>query len=243
MPAGLHAAIIMDGNGRWALARGRSRMAGHEAGAEAVRRTVEAAPGLGIAVLTLFAFSSDNWKRPPAEVGALMRLFRAFLAREARRCAERGVRIVVLGRRDRLPSGLVRAIEMAETATAQATDFLLRIAVDYSARDAILAAATAQNQGEPLTRERFARLLAGPLPVPDVDLLIRTGGEKRLSDFLLWECAYAELVFTERMWPDFGEADLAAAVAEFHHRERRFGTVPAVAPRREVALPLAAVGR
>ncbi|MEA2690713.1 MAG: undecaprenyl diphosphate synthase [Acidobacteriota bacterium] len=243
---GLHAAIIMDGNGRWAVARGRSRMAGHEAGADAVRRTVEAAPGLGISVLTLFAFSSDNWKRPPAEVGALMRLFRTFLAREARQCAERGVRIAVLGRRDRLPAGLVRTIEMAEAATAEATSFLLRIAVDYSARDAILAAARrleGQGQdGEPMSRELFARLLAGPLPVPDVDLLVRTGGEKRLSDFLLWECAYAELVFTERMWPDFGAADLAAAVAEFHHRERRFGTVPGAGASRGNVLPLAAAG-
>jgi undecaprenyl diphosphate synthase len=226
----LHAAIIMDGNGRWALARGRSRLAGHEAGAEAVRRALEAAPGLGISVLTLFAFSSDNWQRPPAEVGALMRLFRTFLAREARQCAERGVRIVVLGRRDRLPSGLLKAIEMAEEATAGATSFLLRIAVDYSARDAILAAARRLGGQDEPSRELFARFLAGPLPVPDVDLLVRTGGEKRLSDFLLWECAYAELVFTERMWPDFGEEDLAAAVAEFHRRERRFGTVPTPAP-------------
>jgi undecaprenyl diphosphate synthase len=251
--AGLHAAIIMDGNGRWALARGRSRRAGHEAGAEAVRRTVEAAPGLGITVLTLFAFSSDNWQRPPAEVGALMRLFRTFLAREARRAAERGMRIVVLGRRDRLPAGLVRAIEMAEELTAGATGFLLRIAVDYSARDTILAAARKLHEqnapgepsepGQPTPRELFARLLAGPLPVQDVDLLVRTGGEKRLSDFLLWECAYAELIFVERMWPDFGEADLAAAVAEFHHRERRFGTVPAVAPPREVTLPRVAASR
>jgi len=235
---GLHAAIIMDGNGRWALARGRSRMAGHEAGAEAVRRTVEAAPDLGISVLTLFAFSSDNWKRPPAEVGALMRLLRSFLGREARRCAERGVRIAVIGRRDRLPGGLVKAIEAAEAATAGAGAFLLRIAVDYSARDAILRAAhrignahDIGRQGEPPSRELFARLLADPhdhLPVPDVDLLIRTGGEQRLSDFLLWECAYAELVFTQRMWPDFAADDLAVAVAEFHARERRFGTVPAV---------------
>jgi undecaprenyl diphosphate synthase len=230
---GLHAAIIMDGNGRWALAWGRSRMAGHEAGAAAVRRTVEAAPDLGIAVLTLFAFSSDNWKRPPREVGALMRLFRSFLAREARRCAERGARIVVIGRRDRLSGGLVRAIESAEAATAGATDFLLRIAIDYSARDAILGAARRigdiGGQSELPSRELFARLLAEPhdrLPVPDVDLLVRTGGEQRLSDFLLWECAYAELVFTERMWPDFTGEDLAAAVAEFHARERRFGMVP-----------------
>src|SRR5882724_4912453 len=223
---GLHAAIIMDGNGRWALARGRSRMAGHEAGAEAVRRTVEAAPDLGIAVLTLFAFSSDNWKRPPDEVGALMRLLRSFLGREARRCAERGVRIAVIGRRDRLPGGLVRAIESAEAATAGA--------------DAILRAARRMSgQGEPLSRELFARLLADPhdgLPVPDVDLLIRTGGEQRLSDFLLWECAYAELVFTERMWPDFAADDLAVAVAEFHSRERRFGAVPPATARPRLAV-------
>jgi len=228
--SGLHAAIIMDGNGRWALARGRARIAGHEAGAAAVRRTVEAAPDLGIGTLTLFAFSSDNWKRPPGEVGALMRLFRSYLASEARKCAEKGVRIAVIGRRDRLTPRLVRAIESAEAATAEATSFLLRIAVDYSARDAILRAARRVNgHGDALSRELFTRLLAEPqdggLAVPDVDLLIRTGGEKRLSDFLLWECAYSELVFTDRMWPDFGAADLAAAVREFHARERRFGTV------------------
>jgi undecaprenyl diphosphate synthase len=222
----------MDGNGRWATARGRSRTAGHEAGADAVRRTVEAAPDLGVGTLTLFAFSSDNWQRPPREVGALMRLFRSYLRAEARKCAENGIRIAVIGRRDRLPAGLCRAIETAEAATAGASDFLLRIAVDYSARDAILRAARRLNghaaQGEP-SREQFARLLAEPhldgRPVPDVDLLIRTGGEKRLSDFLLWECAYAELVFTDRMWPDFGADDLSAAVREYHSRERRFGRV------------------
>jgi len=233
-PGGLHVAIIMDGNGRWALARGRARMAGHEAGARAVRRTVEAAPELGIGILTLFAFSSDNWKRPPDEVGALMRLLRTFLAREASRCAANGVRIAVIGRRDRLPAAVVRAIEAAEAATRDAGRFLLRIAVDYSARDAIVAAARRVNGGgDALSREAFARLLAEPRdawhggPLPDVDLLVRTGGERRLSDFLLWECAYAELVFTDRMWPDFGTEDLAAAVAEFHSRERRFGAVGA----------------
>jgi len=204
---------------------------------------VEAAPGLGIGTLTLFAFSSDNWKRPPEEVGSLMRLLRRFLAREAARCAERGVRIVVIGRRDRLPSGVVRAIEAAEAATASAGRFLLRLAVDYSARDAILAAARRVNgHGADLSREAFARLLgeahgrAGAGPLPDVDLLVRTGGEQRLSDFLLWECAYAELVFTGRMWPDFGAGDLAAAVAEFHARERRFGTVGAARMADPVAL-------
>jgi undecaprenyl diphosphate synthase len=225
-------AIIMDGNGRWALQRGRPRTAGHVAGVEAVRRTVEAARDLGVGTLTLFAFSSDNWKRPDVEVRALMRLFRSYLTAESDKCVENGVRISVIGRRDRLSPGLVRVIEEAEARTAAADRFLLRIAVDYSARDAILRAATRLRVGEP-SREAFARLLADPhegLPVPDVDLLIRTGGEKRLSDFLLWECAYAELVFTERMWPDFSAVDLAEAVREFSRRERRFGTVP-VSPR------------
>ena len=229
---GLHVAIIMDGNGRWAVSRGRPRTAGHLAGVEAVRRTVEGAAGLGVGTLTLFAFSSDNWRRPDLEVRALMRLFRSYLAAEAGRCADNGIRLQVIGRRDRLPPGLVRAIAEAEARTAGGGRFLLRIAVDYSARDAILRAAArlaADSEAEP-SREAFARLLAESSEdgsaAPDVDLLIRTGGEQRLSDFLLWECAYAELVFTDRMWPDFGPADLAEAVREFHRRERRFGTVP-----------------
>ncbi|HEY2294692.1 MAG TPA: di-trans,poly-cis-decaprenylcistransferase [Thermoanaerobaculia bacterium] len=226
--SGIHVAIIMDGNGRWALQRGRPRTAGHVAGVEAVRRTVEAARDLEVGTLTLFAFSSDNWKRPDVEVRALMRLFRSYLMAESAKCAENGVRISVIGRRDRLSPGLVRVIEEAEARTASSNRFLLRLAVDYSARDAILRAAARLRGGEP-SREAFARLLADPhegLPVPDVDLLIRTGGEKRLSDFLLWECAYAELVFTDRMWPDFSAVDLAEAVREFSRRERRFGTVP-----------------
>jgi undecaprenyl diphosphate synthase len=201
---------------------------------EAVRRTVEAAADLRVGTLTLFAFSSDNWRRPDAEVRALMRLFRSYLTAEAGKCADNGLRISVIGRRDRLSPGLVRVVEEAEEATAGADRFLLRIAVDYSARDAILrAAGRLRHQGE-LSREAFARLLADPpydgRPVPDVDLLIRTGGEKRLSDFLLWECAYAELVFTDRMWPDFTGADLADAVREFYRRERRFGTVTELVP-------------
>ena len=235
---GLHAAIIMDGNGRWAVARGKSRTAGHLAGADAVRRTVEAAPDLGIDVLTLYAFSSDNWRRPPDEVGALMRLLRRYLMAETGRCVENGVRVQVIGRRDRIASSLVREIESAERATARGEKLWLRIAVDYSARDAILRAAWRLGAGllagdgepgAPISREEFSRLVS-ECPeerAHDVDLLIRTGGEKRLSDFLLWECAYAELIFTERMWPDFGAADLEAAVLEFRHRERRFGTVPA----------------
>jgi undecaprenyl diphosphate synthase len=230
---GLHVAVIMDGNGRWATARGRPRTAGHIAGADAVRRAVEAAPGLGVSTLTLFAFSSDNWQRPDREVRALMGLFRRYLATEAARCAARGVRISVIGRRDRLPPVLVRAIEEAEALTAGQRSFGLRIAVDYSARDAILRAAGRLRQGgqgaPEVSREAFSRLLAEPSqdgPAPDVDLLIRTGGEKRLSDFLLWECAYAELVFSDRMWPDFTAADFAEAVRDFHARERRFGRVP-----------------
>ena len=219
----LHVAIIMDGNGRWAVHRGRPRTAGHLAGADAVRRTVEAAPGLGVRTLTLFAFSSDNWQRPDREVRALMGLFRRYLSTEANRCAANGIRLSVIGRRDRLSDILVRAIEEAEAMTAAGRDFWLRIAVDYSARDAILRAARRWRgtaAAEP-SRELFSTLLADSPqagPAPDVDLLIRTGGEKRLSDFLLWECAYAELVFTERMWPDFGAADLADAVREFQGR-------------------------
>src|SRR5438093_4258019 len=197
----LHVAIVMDGNGRWARRRGLPRVAGHRAGAEAVRRTVEAAPDSGVAELTLYAFSADNWKRPPGEVAALMRLLARYLRTETPRLEQNGVRLEVVGRRDRLPAPLVAAIGATERATARGARLRLRLAVDYSARWAIKAGAI----------------------LPDVDLLIRTGGEQRLSDFLLWECAYAELYFTERMWPDFGASDLIAAVAEFHARERRFG--------------------
>ena len=213
----------MDGNGRWATARGMPRIAGHRAGAEALRRTVEAAPNLGIGTLTIYAFSSDNWRRPGEEVSALMRLFRSYLRNEEARCIENGIRISVIGRRDRLPRMLLPAIESVEAATAQGSALHLRIAVDYSARDAILRAS--QVCGKDATREEFGAALGGP----DVDLLIRTGGEQRLSDFLLWECAYAELIFTSRMWPDFDASDLAEAVAEFHSRDRRFGAVPVAA--------------
>lgn len=227
----LHVALIMDGNGRWAERQGLPRAAGHREGVEAVRRAVEAAPTLGIATLTLFAFSSDNWRRPGREVQWLMRLFREYLRRETPRAVAEGVRLSVIGRRDRIARGLEEAIRRAEAATAQGQQLHLRIAVDYSARDSILRAAQCVNAGTPLTREAFGRLLAiadhGRTTTPDVDLLIRTGGEQRLSDFLLWECAYAELVFTPCMWPDFGAPDLAAAVHAFHHRERRFGGLPA----------------
>jgi undecaprenyl diphosphate synthase len=214
----LHAAIILDGNGRWALARGLPRAAGHRAGVESVSRIVEAAPELGIGVLTLFAFSADNWQRPSPEVEALMALLWIYLAKETPRCLENGIRMEVIGRRDRLDARLRRAIERTEAATARGGRLRLRMAIDYSAREAILAAA---RETSPLSRESLSGALG-----PPVDLLIRTGGEQRLSDFLLWECAYAEFVFSRRMWPEFGADDLAAAVRTFRGRQRRFGAVP-----------------
>jgi undecaprenyl diphosphate synthase len=225
--AGMHVALIMDGNGRWATQRGLPRVAGHREGARTVRQVVEASPGLGVGTLTLYAFSSDNWGRPPREVTALMRLFRAYLASETARCVENGVRLRVIGRRDRLGDALRRQIEAAEQATAEGGRMTLRIAIDYSARDALLRAA-GMADGEP-TRDEFAALLGRAMgedaPAPDVDLLIRTGGEQRLSDFLLWECAYAELYFSPRMWPEFGASSLREAVEWFAGRERRFGLV------------------
>jgi undecaprenyl diphosphate synthase len=219
----IHVAIIMDGNGRWATRRGMPRQAGHASGVEALGRVVEAAPDLGIGTLTVYAFSADNWQRPPTEVGALMGLLRRYIENETRRLADAGARITVIGRRDRIPSDIAAAIARAERATAGGTKLHLRVAVDYSARDAILAAAEAAARTGDFTRESFACALAAQANHRDVDLLIRTGGEKRLSDFLLWECAYAELYFTDRLWPDFGAEDLDAAVAAFHRRERRFG--------------------
>jgi undecaprenyl diphosphate synthase len=227
-PAGLHVGIIMDGNGRWALRRGLSRSAGHREGAKAVRRIVEAAPDAGVGVLSLFAFSADNWRRPAMEVAWLMRLFREHLHLETARCVANGVRLEVIGRRDRLGLDLLRAIEAAEVATSGGSRLLLRIAVDYSGRDAILRAAQCLRPGA-ASRDAFGRLVAivdHGSPVPELDLLIRTGGERRLSDFLLWEAAYAELYFVPIMWPDFGAEDLRAAVRDFASRERRFGGLP-----------------
>lgn len=223
----LHAAIIMDGNGRWAEQRGLPRVAGHRAGVETVRRIVSAAPEMGIGTLTLYAFSSDNWRRPPLEVGNLMLLLRTHLRSEADRLVKEGVRVSVIGRRDRLAPALIEEIRRVETRTRAGTRLHLQLAVDYSARDAILEAARTSVHEPAISREMFAARIAGALhldtAIPDVDLVIRTGGEQRLSDFLLWECAYAELVFTPRFWPDFDEADLAAAMHEFAGRERRFG--------------------
>jgi undecaprenyl diphosphate synthase len=219
----LHVGIIMDGNGRWATRRGLSRVRGHEAGVETIRRIVEAAPKQGVGTLTLYAFSTDNWRRPRAEVAALMTLLRFYLANEVQSLVKNGVRLNVIGRRDRLPEGIATAIASAERATAEGSALHLRIAVDYSARDAILNAAAKAAALTSLTREAFSQLVTGEASLRDVDLIIRTSGEKRLSDFLLWEGAYAELHFTERMWPEFEAADLAEALLSFHRRERRFG--------------------
>jgi undecaprenyl diphosphate synthase len=231
----LHVAIIMDGNGRWAARRGLPRVAGHRAGVGAARRIVEYAADVGIGCLTLYAFSSDNWRRPAGEVERIFWLLRAFLRMETERMRERGVRLEAIGRRDRLPVAALRAIENAERTTAAGRRLHLRVAIDYSSRDAIAraaaGAAAARETGLPPAAEWFGRFLAEGLTAGagDVDLLIRTGGEKRLSDFLLWESAYAELVFTDTMWPDFNEADLDAALNEFRRRERRFGGTEAAA--------------
>ena len=219
----------MDGNGRWATGRGWPRSAGHRAGAEAVRRVVSAAAEHGIGVLTLYAFSGDNWRRPPREVETLMNLFRRFLRREAAACAKAGIRLNVIGRRDRLNLMLNSAIARAEDTTRTGERLLVRIALDYSARDTIVRAA---NHAGTVDRAAFAARVAAAahsVPgVPDVDLLIRTGQERRLSDFLLWECAYAELYFSDVMWPEFGKSELELAVRDFGSRVRRFGAVEAV---------------
>ncbi len=226
---GPHVAIIMDGNGRWATGHGLSRSAGHEAGLRTARNIVEAAVREGVGTLTLYAFSSDNWKRPGAEVTALMRLFRRALVGEAKRCLENGVRLTILGRRDRLPSSLRHTVEQVEAITSTGARMHLRVAVDYSARDAVLRAAEAM-RGDSMSRDGFSDLLARTdhdrLPARDVDLVIRTGGEQRLSDFLLWECAYAELLFVKTMWPEFTAADLAIALEDLRSRNRRFGLAP-----------------
>jgi undecaprenyl diphosphate synthase len=231
--AGIHVAIIMDGNGRWANARGRPRTAGHIAGARVVRKIVEAAPDCGIGMLTLYAFSADNWARPSREVALLMRLFRRYLVAETDRCVTNDVRMRIIGRRDRIPAELLRSILAAEDTTRHGTRLDLRIAVDYSARDAMVRAAETLRGTGPVTRETLSRAMCDvdhwTGECRDVDLLIRTGGEQRLSDFLLWECAYAELYFTDRRWPDFTASDLEQAVKAFHSRERRFGTVPEAA--------------
>ncbi len=240
----MHVAIIMDGNGRWAMQRGLPRMAGHRAGARAVRKVVEAAVRSQVDTLTLYAFSADNWSRPRCEVDSLMRLFKQYLQSEAARCVEQNIRVNIIGRRDRLNAALVHLIEHTEAVTRHCTKLTLQIAIDYSGRDVIRRAclAIAGECMEAIERtasvstdyvaEQIAQAM-GASRCANVDLLIRTGGEKRLSDFLLWESAYAELVFVEHGWPEFSEADFEAALREFRRRDRRFGTVPSPTSQQE----------
>jgi undecaprenyl diphosphate synthase len=224
----IHVAIISDGNGRWATSRGLPRSAGHRAGAETARAVIEAAPRLGIHTLTLFALSSANWKRPPAEVAGILRILHEYLLVETSHCIDEGIRLSVIGRRDRIPATLRQAIADSEAATLHGTRLHLRLAIDYSARHAIYSAACRFYKVTELSPEAFGDVLSEVLRggSTEVDLLIRTGGEQRLSDFLLWECAFAEFVFLPKRWPDFTVADLEAAVTEFSRRERTRGALP-----------------
>jgi undecaprenyl diphosphate synthase len=227
----MHVAIIMDGNGRWAQQRGLPRTAGHRAGADAVDRTVTAAAQHGVDVLTLYAFSCANWQRPRAEVHSLFSLFRRYLKEQTRRCLEQSIRLNIIGRRDRLDRPLLALIQRAEQLTADCTGMILRIAIDYSAQWSLMQASQASREIEHIEHDEFARHLAvvnHAVPVSDVDLLIRTGGEQRMSDFLLWESAYAELHFLSKLWPDFDADDFKAALIEFFGRNRRFGGIDAV---------------
>jgi len=225
-----HLGIIMDGNRRWASRRGLPASLGHRAGVAAARRVVESLRRREVPFVTLYAFSSDNWRRSSDEVGAIFGVLDGYLTNEIDQLVDQRVRVQVIGRRDRLPSRTRRLVETAEVRTEAGDAMLLRLAVDYSSRDAIVAAAQAYGERcgqEPaLDRDAFARLL-GEVErspgVPDIDLMIRTSGEQRLSDFCLWECAYAELYFCDALWPDFGEGALTLALDAYSARQRRFG--------------------
>lgn len=227
-----HVAIIMDGNGRWAKARGLPRVAGHRRGADAVRRVIRGAGELGIPVLTLFAFSTENWTRPIAEVSDLMGLLRHYLRNELEELSRNGARLRVIGDRTRLAADIVRDICDAESKTRSNTLIDVNICINYGARDEILKATRSLVQkavageikADAIDESMFEKELqtAG---VPDPDLLIRTSGEQRISNFLLWQCAYAELVFVDTLWPDFDKKHLEEAITEFRRRERRYGSV------------------
>ena len=225
-----HIAIIMDGNGRWAKARGLPRIAGHRSGAEAVRRTVTAAGELGIPYLTLFGFSSENWKRPSAEVQDLMVLLRHYLRGEIAELQRNGVRLKVIGQLTRLAPDIVGMIARAETLTRENSQITLTIALSYGGRAEIVAAVQAiaaevargSLAAEDVDEDCLARHLF-TADIPDPDLLIRTSGEQRISNFLLWQCAYSELVFTKTLWPDFSRNDLEQAIDDYCGRERRYG--------------------
>ncbi len=231
LPPPRHVAIIMDGNGRWAQARGLARVAGHKRGAEAVRKTVEAAAGLGVSCLTLFGFSSENWNRPKNEIGDLMGLLRLYLQSEIEALRSKGIKLLVIGDRSRFTPDIVSLINQAEAETADNTRLTLVLALSYGGRQEIARAAgrlarlAAEGAIDPesIDEEGFGRLL-DTADIPDPDLLIRTSGEKRISNFLLWQLAYTELVFMDVLWPDFGAGDLASAIGEYHQRERRYGS-------------------
>ena len=225
-----HVAVIMDGNGRWAKARGLPRTAGHKKGVDAVRSTVEAARELGIGYLTIFSFSSENWRRPEEEVSDLMQLLRFYLRSEIAELHRGGVRLRVIGDRERLSADIIRLIEKAEDLTKDNRRLTLVVALSYGSRQEIVAAARRLAEevraGRLEPRDIDEALFAGRLftaDIPDPDLIVRTSGEKRISNFLLWQAAYAELVFVDTLWPDFTKRDLEAAIEEFHRRERRFG--------------------
>jgi undecaprenyl diphosphate synthase len=231
-PGPNHVAIIMDGNGRWAKARGLPRVAGHRRGADAVRRVVRGAGELGIPVLTLFAFSTENWTRPADEVNDLMGLLRHYLRNELDELHKNGAKLRVIGNREGLAADIVRDISDAENMTRSNSRIDVNICINYGARAEILQAtrslarqvATGELSADRIDENLFEGelLTAG---VPDPDLLIRTSGEQRISNFMLWQCAYAELVFVDTLWPDFGKEHLEQAIAEFRRRERRYGGV------------------
>ncbi len=226
-----HIAIIMDGNGRWAAGRGLPRTAGHKQGAEAVRRIVEAAGELGVEYLTLFGFSSENWKRPDSEIKDLMNLLRYYLRAETAELHKNGVRLRVIGDRSAFDADIVRMIEHAETLTEDNTKITVVMALNYGGRNDILHAVHRlhlAHLGQKLEFETVEAQFPGFLMtegIPDPDILIRTSGEKRVSNFLLWQCAYSEFVFTDTLWPDFSKEDLERAIEEFSGRERRFGAI------------------
>jgi undecaprenyl diphosphate synthase len=231
-----HVAIIMDGNGRWAASRGLPRVAGHRAGVQAVRRTIEAAIANGVGWLTLYAFSSENWRRPAEEVSDLTGLLRRFIKSELAELGREGVRLRFIGDRGRFDAEIQKELAIAEQATQTNTKLNLVVALSYGARGEIVAAAQAAINAavaaalagkpvEPLTEAGFARLLS-TTDIPDPDLILRTSGEQRLSNFLLWQSAYAELIFNEVLWPDFSTEHFEAAIAEYGRRERRFGARP-----------------
>ncbi|MEM8616203.1 MAG: isoprenyl transferase [Pseudomonadota bacterium] len=232
-----HVAIIMDGNGRWASARGLPRSAGHERGVEALRRTVREAQALGLKTLTVFSFSTENWRRPISEVNALFALLKVYVRRDLERLKREGVRIRVLGTREGLPKDILSLVTKAEAETQSNTTFELCIAFNYGGREEIVRAAQSlardvaegRMRASDVDEAAFAEYL-DTSAIIDPDLVIRTSGEARLSNFLLWQTAYSELVFTDVLWPDFGADDLRAALAEYQGRQRRFGGTASGAP-------------